>query len=136
MSDFPPLRVAGELSAVGVITTTILGILPPMVAVIAFVWYIIQITESKTIQRKIRAYRLRRLVRLRAKSVALELAIRNHNFDLRGLDEANQVHLAATEKSAVLTHETLVEEQREAERRRLEESLFGLLPLGSTGPAD
>ncbi len=135
MSDFPPLRVAGELSAVGVITTTILGILPPMVALIAFIWYVIQITESKTIQRKIRACRLRRLVRLRAKAVALELAIRNHNFDLRGLDEANQVHLAAAEKSAVLTHETLIEEQKEIERKRLEETLFSLQPPGSTGPA-
>lgn len=97
--------VAGDVSAIGVITVTLISILPPIAAVLAIIWYIVQIYESRTIQNKLRSIKLRRLVNLRAKAVALELSISSRNFDLQGLDRANRVHLAATTVAAEQTHQ-------------------------------
>lgn len=97
------------------------GLIPAVAALLAVIWYLIEIYESRTIQKLIRVRRLRKLVRLRAKAVALELLVRNQNFDLRGLDEANQVHLAAAGKAAELTHEALVVEQMDQVQQQAED---------------
>lgn len=120
------MRVAAmvvDASAVGVITAAIIGWLPPLAALVAIIWYIIQIFESRTIQKKIRVFRLRRLVRLRADAAALELTIRGQNFDLRGLDEANQIYVAATTEAAKVTRSALKEEQREIAGHTIEDAL-------------
>lgn len=135
--DISPLRVAAlglDAGAVGVIAAAIVGWLPPVAAVLAIVWYCIQIIESRTVQKKLRQWRLRRLVKLRAEAVALELAIRHNNFDLRGLDEANQVHQAASAKATELTHEALMEENEAIEAQRLEDALGPLPPTSSAVP--
>ncbi len=99
------------------------GLIPALAATLAVIWYIIEISESATVRRWLRARQLRKLVRLRARAVALELAIRNRDGGLQGLDEANQVHLAASGKAAELVHVALASEQRTAEAKRIEEAL-------------
>lgn len=128
--NLTPLRVitmTADAGAVGLIAGAITGWLPPLAAILAIVWYVIQIYESSTLQKKLRSYRLRRLVRIRAEAVALELLLRgNKSADLRGLDEANQVHLAATSKATELTHDALKEEQIAIEGERIETALLAL----------
>lgn len=100
----------GHIVSLFAIGGSLFGLIPAIAAILAVVWYGLEIWENKTVQRMIRARRLRKLVRLRAASVALELAIRNQDGGLRGLDEANQVHQAASGTAARLTHEALQDE--------------------------
>lgn len=50
---------ADTLSALAIVTT-LLGWLPPLAAFAGFVWYVIQIWESKTVQKKVRAWKMHR----------------------------------------------------------------------------
>lgn len=111
------------------------GLIPAFAALLAVIWYLLEIWENKTVQRVVRVRKLRRLVKLRAKAVALELSIRNADGGLRGLDEANQVHQAASGKAAEIVHEALRVEQRETETRRLEDTL-GITSTLPGSPAD
>jgi hypothetical protein len=95
--------VVGDTGALGVITATLLGFLPPMAAMFAIGWYILQMWESKTVQGLLRTHRLMRLVRLRARSTALELLIRQKNTALDGLVDANSIHAAAFDAARALT---------------------------------
>jgi hypothetical protein len=97
------------------------GFLPAIAILLPIIYYAIMVYESKTVRDFIRARRLRKLVHLRAQAVALELAIRNQNYNLQGLDEANQVHLAAAGKAADLTHDAVVVEQK-AEVQKIAEA--------------
>jgi hypothetical protein len=127
--DISPIRagvIAIDAGAVGVIAAAIVGWLPPLAAIVAILWYVIQIYESQTVQRKVRAWRLRKLVKLRAETVALELALRTQNYDLRALDEATQVHKVAVEKAAELSHLAAKKETEEIQAQRLEDALFSL----------
>lgn len=63
---------AGNIISVGAIFGSILGWLPGIAAFIAFVWYLIQIYESVTVQRWLAGRRLRKIAHLRAKIVVLE----------------------------------------------------------------
>lgn len=141
MNDSPLSGVAWVMHILSffAIGGSLFGIIPAVAAILAIVWYLIEIFESPTLQKFIRSRRLRKLVRLRAKAVALELMVREQNFDLRGLDEANQVHLAAAGKAATLTHEALqseqsekvqklASEQRVKESQRIEKALLDLKP--------
>ena len=112
------------------------GLIPAFAALLAVFWYILEIYESKTMQRWIRARRLRKLVKLRIRAVALELLIREHDGELQALDAANQVNMAATGKAAELTHEAMVSEQRQAEGKRIEDALFGLKSSQQGSPED
>jgi hypothetical protein len=118
---FNAVQWIGHSLSMATITGTILGFLPAAAAIIAFIWYAIEIYESKTVRRMLLARKLRILVRLRARAVAMELAIRNQDVDLRALDEANQVHLAAAGKAADLTHDAVVVE-RKAEVQKIAEA--------------
>lgn len=106
MSDkgISPGVAIGDAGAVGLIAVSIMGWLPPLAAIIAIIWYCIQIYESRTLQKNVRNWRLRKLVKLRSEATALELRLRENNNDLRGLDQANTVHLAATVASNLATH--------------------------------
>ncbi len=65
------------------IVTTMVGWLPPMAALIALVWYIIQIYESDTIQKWIRGKRVRKIARMKARVLMMEA---QNKPDLPGLD--------------------------------------------------
>jgi hypothetical protein len=104
------LWVAGDLGAVGTIVASLAGLLPPLAALIAIVFYLIQIKESDTIARFLRNMRLRKLVKLRARAVEYELYLHNKNQDLNGLARANKVHLAAEIAASQSTQESLNKE--------------------------
>ncbi len=56
----------------GVVTATLLGLAPAFAAIIAFIWYCIQIYESATVQRWLATRRVRKLARLKARVLMLE----------------------------------------------------------------
>jgi hypothetical protein len=62
----------GNVVSGAAIFGSFLGWLPGIAAFIAFVWYLIQIYESATVQRWLAARRLRRIAALKAKIVVLE----------------------------------------------------------------
>lgn len=113
-SAIPGGSWAGHILSLFAIGGSFLGLLPLIAAVVASVlaviWYALEIYQNKIVQGWVRARRLRKLVTLRARAVALELAIRNQDGNLRSLDEANQVHAAASGTAAKLTHEAFKEE--------------------------
>ncbi len=88
----------GDSIAVAGIVMSLMGWLPPMAALVAVIWYAIQIYESRTLQAMLNKSRLRRLVQLRAKAAALELMIRGTHADVTELNEANVIHAAAIQK--------------------------------------
>ncbi len=59
-------------AATGAIVSTFLGWTPAVAALVAFVWYMIQIYESRTTQRWLAMRRVRKLARLKARVVLLE----------------------------------------------------------------
>lgn len=56
----------------GVVTATLVGMAPAAAAVIAILWYLIQIYESRTVQRWLSQHRVRKLARLKARVIMLE----------------------------------------------------------------
>ncbi len=94
----PGLVISGDLVAVGGIVLSLAGYLPPLAAIVAIVWYIIQIFESRTLQTILNRQRLRKLVLLRARAASLELLIRGTHSSVRELNEANVIHAAAIQK--------------------------------------
>src|SRR5208282_553543 len=95
--------VIGDLSALLTLAASFGGFIPPLVSCIVLIYYIIQIRESITIQRWLRARQLRKLVKLRAHAVEYELYLHNKNQDLSGLVDANKLHIAAETASAAAT---------------------------------
>ncbi len=65
------------------IVSTLAGWLPPAAALIALVWYVIQIYESDTIQKWIRGRRVRKIARMKARVMMMEA---QNKPDLPGLD--------------------------------------------------
>jgi uncharacterized protein HemY len=61
----------------GTILATLSGFVPALAAVVALVWYLIQIHESTTVQKWIRGRRLRRLAHLKAEAMMLEAVLKN-----------------------------------------------------------
>lgn len=57
----------------GTLVSSLAGILPPFAALLAIVWYAIQIRESVTVRQWLAKRRNRRIVKLQAKLVALKL---------------------------------------------------------------
>ena len=71
----------GNIISAGAILSTILGWAPAIAAVVALVWYVIQISESETVRRW-RAARLhRRIVRLKATLLSLQARVRQDQED-------------------------------------------------------
>lgn len=63
---------AGNIISAGAIITSFMGWVPGIAAIVALVWYVIQISESQTVQRWFLARRQRKLASLRAKLLKLE----------------------------------------------------------------
>ncbi len=64
------------------IVTTIFGWLPPAAALIAIVWYVVQIYESDTIQKWVKSRRIRKIARMKAQVLLMEA---QNKPDLPGL---------------------------------------------------
>lgn len=62
----------GNSASVGTVVSSLLGWLPPAAALIAFVWYLIQIYESKTIRRWLERRRVRKIAQHHAAIIILE----------------------------------------------------------------
>lgn len=56
-----PVLLTVDFAAAGAIIGAIAGLLPPLGALAALIWYGIQIYESKTIQRHVRHARLKKI---------------------------------------------------------------------------
>lgn len=52
------VSVATDIGAAGVFVASLAGVLPPIAALLAIVWYCIQIWESKTTRTHIRLWRM------------------------------------------------------------------------------
>lgn len=66
------LSWTGNLISVGAIATSIMGYAPAVAAIVALIWYAIQIYESQTVRQWIADRRARQLARLKARVVLLE----------------------------------------------------------------
>ncbi len=62
----------GNVASAGVIVSTMLSWLPQIAAIVALIWYIIQIYESPTLQRWFYTRRTRRIARMKAAVLLLE----------------------------------------------------------------
>lgn len=75
MSSNPVLNYAADGVAAGTLVMTLIGVLPGIAALLAGIWYIVQIYESKTVQawmeRRRIARRARKLADLEAKKLVL-----------------------------------------------------------------
>jgi chromate transport protein ChrA len=69
---FDIYTIFGTGTSVGAIVATIMGFIPPIAAMIAIVWYVIQICESDTVKRWFAYRRTRKIARLRAQVLMLE----------------------------------------------------------------
>jgi hypothetical protein len=98
----------GHIVSLFAIGGSLFGLIPALAALLAVIWYALEIYENRTVQRWVRARKLRKLVRLRARAVALELSIRNEDGPhLHELDDANRVHTAASQAAARVVHEAV-----------------------------
>lgn len=79
MNDHSWLAWIGNTASMGVILTTLLGYAPAFAAIVAVVWYFIQIYESQTIQRWMNNRLRRRLVKLHSEATHLELVLSEKN---------------------------------------------------------
>lgn len=62
----------GNALSLSAIAGTLLGYFPAIAAVVALIWYLIQISESDTVQRYLMNRRRRKLARLKARLLLLE----------------------------------------------------------------
>jgi chromate transport protein ChrA len=64
--------VISYVVAPGVLAATVAAALPPLAALVAIVWYTVQIYESRTVQRWLAMRQLRRLARMKAAVLMME----------------------------------------------------------------
>lgn len=74
----------GNALSIGAIIGSFAGWAPAIAAVVALIWYLIQIFESKTVQRWMSERRMRKLARLKARVIMIEAKARRR---LPGPDE-------------------------------------------------
>jgi len=67
-----PISWIISTAATSAIITTIAGLIPPIAAGVALVWYLIQIYESETFKRWSDSRKVRRIARLKAKLLMME----------------------------------------------------------------
>ncbi|HEY5409465.1 MAG TPA: hypothetical protein VIJ94_01945 [Caulobacteraceae bacterium] len=73
LNDHSPISYwLANLAGAGSIVGAILGYTPALAALVALVWYLIQIVESKTVKGIIAGRRVRKLARLKAQAIMLE----------------------------------------------------------------
>jgi len=103
------LAWAGNSASVLTVFGTILGFLPPLAALVAVIWYLIQIAESKTYRDwrmdRQRVKKERKIARLKAKQVIIEaeldaLAVRTMAKDFADHMIANAEGVAANKVAA------------------------------------
>jgi hypothetical protein len=63
-------------TAAGVVVGAVFSFLPPVAALVALVWYFIQIWESATVRAWIAKRRTRKLARMKAEVIMLEARMR------------------------------------------------------------
>lgn len=76
-SDHPISVWIANFFGAGSIVATMFGWLPPLAAGVALIWYVIQISESKTAQSWITTRRTRKLAKLKAEAIMLEAKLRH-----------------------------------------------------------
>lgn len=65
----------GHVLSIGTVASSLVGLLPPIAAAATLIWVSVQIYESKTFQRWIERRNRAKLVRLHAKTSALEIRL-------------------------------------------------------------
>ena len=71
--DHESLNVwTGNILSAGAIVGTVLGWVPAVAAIVALVWYLIQISESETVRRWVATRRVRKIARLKARVLLME----------------------------------------------------------------
>lgn len=71
-SNSPISYWLANIFGTGSIVAAAAGFVPAFAAGVALVWYLIQISESKTVQDWIKGRRVRRLAKLKARALMLE----------------------------------------------------------------
>lgn len=79
MNDSPIVSWIGNSVSVGLIVSSIIGWLPAIASSIAVVWYLVQLYESKTIQRWLDSRLRKKLMKLHAEAAKLELILSEKN---------------------------------------------------------
>lgn len=73
MSQGPVMNASLDLGAAAAILAALAGYLPPIAAILAIAWYLLQFWESRTLQAYMQKRAQRRIVTLTAKLAALQL---------------------------------------------------------------
>lgn len=73
MSQGPTMNATFDAGAAAAIFATLLGWLPPIAAVLAILWYLLQFWESRTLQSFMQKRVQRKIMRLTARLAALQL---------------------------------------------------------------
>lgn len=66
------LRIGADVVSAGAVVGAIMGYLPGIAALGAIIWYAIQIWESKTVQKRVRAWRRKHKGRARARTIHVQ----------------------------------------------------------------
>lgn len=113
MNDYPIISWIGNSASVGVIVSAIIGWLPAAAALIAVIWYLVQLYESKTIQRFLDRRLRKKLVKLHSEAARLELLLsEKNNFETR-----EQIkHLAKMRTELDYNINSLAHSKEEAEK--------------------
>lgn len=75
-SNSPISYWLANIFGTGSIIASVLGYLPALGASVALIWYLIQISESNTVQTWIKNRRVRRLAKLKARAILLEAKLK------------------------------------------------------------
>lgn len=71
--DHPVTYWIGNSVALGAIVSTIIGIIPAVAALLALIWYVIQIYESETTKLWLAKRKARKIIRLKIALAKLEI---------------------------------------------------------------
>ncbi len=77
----------GNIFSASAIIGVFAGWLPAIAALVAAVWYLIQIYESATIQRWVAGRRIRKIARMKAKVMMMEARMRDPLFGKSPLED-------------------------------------------------
>jgi hypothetical protein len=110
MQDKPPFTAVGDILSAGAIIGTFVGWLPAAAALAGFVWYLIQIWESKTVQdwlnKRLMLRKARRIAKLRAKEKVIVAQLEALETIRQAKTEAfEKVEVAKAEAAVLKVHE-------------------------------
>ena len=95
-NQFDVSHVLGHLVSLGAIFGTVSGIVPAIAALVALIWYALQIWENKSVQTYIRTRRMRKIVKLRAKLVKAQARVVAQELVDNTLDNLSSVTTTVT----------------------------------------